>query len=324
MKQIELGPRSSYFALPDSERLLSEAADARTVRVSTSVKIGYVLLNRHLIGDEAPIVAVGGFMSDVTTPDRAWEGVNLAALQRPVLMLDMPGHGESTPHSPRQIIDLCVRRSADSQAEPLTEAVQKLLSPEDPIDYFGISHGALLSFKMAQQDPSDRVRTVFGIDLPAVKRRSTLGLQVGYMVLDNILGRKEYLKALADTPHEADFNRFKALFEAQDVVSAASFLRNNPGLFALNLFASINARPVALDAWLAILKEKSARLHVVTSADGSVSDPDAIARFIEQLPDDQRTRSSQTIVPGEDHNIGITHLMPRAAAWARDAFDSKI
>jgi pimeloyl-ACP methyl ester carboxylesterase len=322
MISLENIPRSPYADNPLPDRLLSEVSDVLSVEVARNVSIGYTLLNRHLIGDASPIVAIGGFMSDLTTPDRAYEGTQLATLQRPVMMLDMPGHGISTPHSSRQVIDLCIKRTADSQAGPLVEAVQQVLNPNDEIDYFGISHGSLLSLKSAEHDPGDRVRTVFGIDIPAVKRRLTLDVQASYMVKDGMKGRKKYLEALKGTEFEQDFEIFKEAFAEYAPERADSFMKNNFGLFVLNLFASINARPVAFDSWKKIMDTKKAKVSVVTSENGGISNPAAIATFIDHLPEDQQERSKQTVIEGEDHNIAIVHLMPRAAAWAKAAYDS--
>lgn len=276
-----------------------------------------------MIGEDRPIVAIGGFMSDVTTSDRAWEGVSLASLNRPILMIDMPGHGQSSPHSREQIIDLCFRRSSDKQAEPVTEAVQRLLDPNESIDYFGISHGGYLSLKATEQDPSNRVETVFGIDIPAVKRRCTVGLQIGYIVTDNVLGRKEYLKQLQGTDFEHDYEMFKAIHDTLGVKRADSFIKKNPGLFVLNLLSSVNARGGALASWKTIMDTKSASVRVVTSENGSISDPRSIGDFIKELPPEQRARSSQLVVTGEDHNIGIVHMMPRAADWAKAAYEQR-
>lgn len=320
MLRLDTLPRTNFFENPPNSEILDEISDLRSVDVSASIEIGYLMLNRHLLGEAPAIVSVGGFLSDLTTPDRAYEGVNLASLQRPVLMLDLPGHGISSPHSPKQITDLCIRRSADSQAKPLTEAVQKLLNTQDTIDYFGISHGALMSLIMTEQDPGDRVDTVFGIDLPAVKRRFTLGLQAGYIIADNLIGRRKYINELSGSGHEADYEQFKAIFESLGVEAAASFIKNNLGLFALNLFASINARPVALESWEKILNTKSADVRAITASRSSVSNADNINEFIESLSEDHRARSQQTIIEGEDHNIGIVYLMPRAVEWARLAY----
>lgn len=320
MLRVDTLKQSTFFDNALRNELVNEITDLRTVEITASTRIGYLLLNKHLLGEASPIVSVGGFMSDLTTPDRAWEGVNLASLQRPVLMLDMPGHGLSTPHNRKQITDLCISRSADSQAEPLVDAVQKLLNPEDEIDYFGVSHGGLLGLKMTEKDPGDRVITVFGLDIPAVKRRTTVGLQAGYLVSDNLIGRRKYLKALKGTSQEADYERFKREHELLGIKQAPSFVKNNPGLFILNLISSINASPVALDSWKNIMASKSSSVRITTSASGSVSDPKAIEEFINKLPQNHQLRSSQIIVDGEDHNIGIVHLMPRAVEWAQEAY----
>lgn len=315
-------PRSPYADNLPGETLLQEVSDVRAIEVAKNIDVGYTLLNRSLLGERAAIVAIGGFMSSLTTADRAWEGVQLAALERPILMLDLPGHGKSSPHSSRQIVDLCMRRSADSEAAPLVEAVQRVLGADDKVDYFGISHGSYMSMKSAELDPGDRVNTVFGIDLPAVKRRFTLGLQAGYIVADNIIGRKKYIEALKDTEFQHDFDAFKDAFDLNSPERAPSFIKSNTGLFILNLFASINARSGALDSWQRVMDNKSAKVSIITSENGHISDPEAIADFIGTLPADQQERSRQTVIHGEDHNIGITHLMPRAAAWAKEAYKS--
>jgi pimeloyl-ACP methyl ester carboxylesterase len=323
MVNLEAAPRSPYYNNPPSDDLLHETQDVRVVEVAKDVRVGYTLLNRRLIGEASAIVAVGAFMSDLTSPDRAYEGIQLATLERPILMLDLPGHGLSSPHSVRQVLDLCLRRSADSGAAPLVEATSTLLGSEDEIDYFGISHGSLISLKSAELDPVDRVKTVFGIDLPAVKKRLTLGLQAGYMITDGLIGRREYLKALEGTVFSEDYEDFKELFAPNAPERAGSFLRNDKKLFFLNLFSSINARPVALDSWSKIMNETSASISVITSENGSISDPEAIAAFILNLPDHFQERSHQTVIAGEDHNIGIVHLMPRVVAWAKAAYDAR-
>ncbi len=321
MFKPEFVPRSPYAEQLLDQRLMDEICEVMTVDVSDSKQIGYTLLNRRLIGEKQPIVAVGGFMSDLTTPDRAWEGIHLANLNRPVLMLDMPGHGLSSSHTFRQSYDLCIHRSADSQADSLTSAVQRLLAAEDRIDYFGISHGAFLSLKMTEQDPGDRVENVFGIDVTAVKKRSTIGMQLGYVVVDSIIGRKKYFEAFGNTAHNDDLEEFKNEFLELGVEKADNFVKNNPGLFLCNMIASVDARPVALESWARIMPEKSASIKVATAENSSVSDHRAIESFIGSLSLDHQERSHQTVVPGEDHNIGRSHLVPRSVKWAEQAYD---
>lgn len=302
--------------------LFDEIGDVRTVEVARGVDIGYTLLNKHLLGDSPAIVAIGGFMSSLTSADRAYEGVQLASLQRPVLMLDLPGHGKSSPHNKHQIIDLCIRRhqTADSQAAPLTEAVQRLLPPNDVLDMFGVSHGSLMAFIMTSQDPGDRINTVFGLDVPAVKKRLTLALQFGYIVKDNILGKRPYIAALKETTAQSDYETFKSLYESLKVPPANSLIRANTGLFFLNLFRSINATTVALDAWQQVMDTKSASINAVISEKGSVSDATVLLDFVASLPEEHRHRSSITVVPDENHNIGKTELLPRAVLWAEAAY----
>ena len=322
MANFENTPRSSYSNRLPNARLLAETEEVRTVAVTESKRVGYSLLNKHLLGEERPVVAVGGFMSDLTVPGRVWEGLHLASLARPILMLDLPGHGFSSPHTFRQTYDLCVRRSLESQAEPMTEAVQRLLESGEPIDYFGISHGGLVALKMTEQDPQDRVETVFGIDLPAVKRRWTLEMQFGYLVVDNLLGRRKYLQAPALGTQISDFEAFsRSYFARSENARPEKFIKNNPLLFLSNLFASVDARPIALEAWGRIMADKTAAVHVVTAEQSSVSDHGAIESFINSLNADARARSQQTVVPGENHNIGLAYLMPRSLEWARKAYE---
>ena len=323
MSNFETGPRKPYSDQSLNEHLLAEAQDVRTVHVSESKEVGYCLLNRNLLGEERPVVAVGGFMSDLTTPDRVWEGLHLASLARPVLMLDLPGHGLSSPHTFRQTYDLCVRRSLDSQVEPMTEAIQGLLEPGDPIDYFGISHGGLAALKMTEQDPQDRVGTVFGIDIPAVKKRWTLEMQFGYLVADNFLGRRRYLKKPEHGEQISDFQAFRRAYVARsESDQAESFIKNNPLLCLSNLFASVDARPVALEAWARIMADKTTAVHVVTAERSNVSKHAAISSFIASLAENARARSRQTVILGEDHNISSVYLMSRSVEWARKAYES--
>ncbi len=322
MIDLEAAPRSVHIDGRVPRQLAEELTDLRTVDVSTSQQIGYLLLNKHLLGEASAVVAIGAYMGDLTTDDRAWEGANLATLDRPILMIDMPGHGLSSPHTPAQTIDLCFRRSANMQVEPIVEAVQKVLpSDNDPIDYFGLSQGGYLALKATELDPGDRVNTVFGVEIPAVKTRSTIGLQIGYVAVDNLINRRRYLDQLEGTVFANDLDEFKEMRKELEVPRAKSFVRNNPGLFMLNLLASYNARPGALDAWQSILEtKKSTSVPITTSENGTVSDPDAIASFIEDLPTGQKQRSNQRILKGGDHNATITHLAPRAVEWAREAY----
>lgn len=313
-------PRSAYGDSMPPAQLLEEVADVRTVAVSPSVEIGYSLINRQLLGEEPAIISPGGFMSDITTPDRAYEAVQLASLGRPVMLVDMPGHGHSTPHSTKQIIDLQVRRDSTSQAAPVLEAVQRVLGETDQIDYFGNSHGGHLSLNMAALDPVDRVGTVFGIDIPAVRRRSTIGMQVGFVIIDGMIRRKEYLAALEGTDAQQDYEHFKEVYEAIGPERARSFVKQNPGLVFINLFSSGNASPLALKAWKSVMQNKSAHVAVVTSESGHVSSPEAIDTFIQSLLPEQQERSHQTVALGENHNLAMVHLMPRAVGWAAHAF----
>ena len=304
---------------PSEERWI-EAIDLKTVQVAPDFAVGYVLMNKSRLGEAPAIVAPGAFMSDLTTPSRAYEATQLAALGRPVLLLDLPGHGLSTPHTAAMTDDLCGARSADSQAAPLLDAVQRLLPAQEPFDVAAVSHGALMGLKIAEMHPDGLAGTVYGVELPAVKRRSTLGLQVGYMVLDNMIGRKQVLKELESRGLDADFNSFAAQHDNLDVQRAASFVRQNPGLFLRILITSINARPVALDAWQKLMDTTDTHVEVATGSKTHVSDPEAIAAFIDHLPVNQQLRSRQLIFAGEDHNAGIVHLMPRVVAGAQAAF----
>lgn len=320
MTRLKPQIEAKNLPLPASERLMSEVGDIKTARVSASQKIGYTLLNRQLLGEVAPVVAPGSFMSDLTTPSRAYEGLALASLGRPVMMVDMPGHGLSSRHNPRQTYDLCFKRSLKQQVSPLVEAVLSVLSPEDQIDYFGISYGSLLALEMTRDDPNDRVDCVFGVDLPAVKKRWSLGLQLGYLLIDGRIGRRFYNDQLFGGLVADSFDNFSDDFNRLGVEPASSFIRNNPTLNGLSMLMSPGARPLALDCWQEIMDQKSTSVEVVTAELSSVSDYQAIDIFINSMMSEHQRRSRQTVVYGEDHNIGMAPLIPRAVDWARQAY----
>lgn len=309
-----------FKPLKMDSQLEFEISDIRTVNVSTSQEIGYTLLNRELLGDVSPIVAPGSFMSDLTTVSRAYEGVSLASLDRPVLMIDILGHGHSSPHNLQQIYDLCFNRSIEKQATPLLETVLAVLSDNDPIDYFGISYAGLLSLEMARNDPGDRVNNVFGLDIPAVKKRWSLGVQLGYILLDGQIGRNQYKKYLKNSPAFINFDNFSDDFNCLEIEQASSFIKNNPSLAGLNMLMSISARPVAFDIWSEIMEQKSASVDIVTAELSRVSDYQEIELFIDSLVAEYQSRCYQTVIHGEDHNIGMAHLIPRAVNWASQAY----
>lgn len=304
--------------LPPSP-LIDELTDLRQHVMAGGVAIGYMLLNRRI--DAKPIVAINGFMSDLASSDGAYFGSNLAALERPVLMLELPGHGRSTPHTSRQIIDLCFRQNANSQAEPLVETVDHIFSGPDQFDMVGISHGALMAVKIAELDPAARARRLLGIDLPAVRNRNTLELQVSYMVLESIIGKRRSTDAMRRTGLMEDFEVFKKTYEALGVQRSLPFYRKNPGLFFLNLFRSINASDEGLKSLRAVLANTYTEVELKTSEKGRISNPANIAKFITELPPEQARRVHQEIILGEDHNLGRTELLPRVAAWSKQFFD---
>ena len=94
MNTTSFGPKS-LAEMPVEATLMDEVTDVRQMNVSNGHSIGYTLLNKHMIGEVPPIVSIGGFTGDLTTPDRAWEGVQLATLERPVMQLDLPGDRKS-------------------------------------------------------------------------------------------------------------------------------------------------------------------------------------------------------------------------------------
>lgn len=322
MNHLDFGPANLAPTVLPPRQLARELTDVRAWPVSGSAEVGYTLLNQHRYGEEPAIVSVGGFMSSLTSADRAWEGVQLAALDRPVLMLDLPGHGLSAKNSARQIIDLCFRRDGSSQATPLTDAMLQILG-EDPVDLFGNSHGGLMTLHMGAQAPDGTVRSIFNIDTPAMQQQATLRLQAGYLVKDGMRGRKTYLEALSGSEHEANLEAFKKFFDSKTVPDTRSFARNNMGLMLLNLVSSVNASPGAFLPLWQIMNNTSTHVRLITSEKGSVSAPQAIQSYIESLPEAQQHRISQEVITDEDHNVGIVHLMPRAVAWARDFYNKQ-
>lgn len=67
-------PGSRYDGGVPSAIFFQEVTTIRRVEVAKEVYVGYVLLNQHLLGTSSPVVAPGGFMSDITQPQRAYEG----------------------------------------------------------------------------------------------------------------------------------------------------------------------------------------------------------------------------------------------------------
>lgn len=236
------------------------------------------------------------------------------------MLLDMPGHGVSTPHNSRQAYDLCIKRDANSSAEPMVDAVQKVLGTEEPLMYFGISHGGHLALKMAELDPTDRVTAICGVDISGVMTMPTLKLQFGYGVMECIIGRKQYLKRLAGSPAETDYMKFKNAHDTFVHTRSKNFASNNKALFLLNLFSSINASPSAINAWRNIMANKSATVDVVTGGHSHVSSASHIQQFIDSLSPAERTRSRQTVLAKENHNMCMAYLLPRAVSWAEEAY----
>lgn len=318
MIRPETLPQSPYGSSHYPHQLLEEAGNFRPLNVSPTTTIGYTILNEHLMREVSPVVSIGGIASDIL-PDRAYEGAQLAALCRPIIMLDMPGQGLSTAHKRRQIFDLTIKRDTASQAAPLVDAVQKLAG-SDPVDFFGISHGGHLALKCTELSNGDLVSNVLAIDLPAVQRRFTVPLQIGYMFIDGYLGKRKYLESLQGSELEEDFNRFKEEFLALHEERGSVLFKNNPGLMALNFFMSANARAGSLRSWQRILDRKSTYVTVVTGEKSSITNPHAINEFIAEQSPAGQARSRQIVIEGEDHNIGLIHLMPRAVAWAKAAY----
>ncbi len=319
MLDINTLTRSPYMdSLPNRE-VMKELHDIRLVNVGKSASVGFCLLNKHMIGKAIPIVAIGGFLGSLGTPDRAWEGAQLATLKRPVLMLDLPGHGLSTKHSFRQGLDLTFRRKPDSQAAPLSKAINLLIGPGLRFDLFGISHGALMAVVIANQDKNDRVGVIFGIDLPAVKKRRSLGLAFA-MAKDGVVGMNAYKKTLENTHYQDDYEKFTKAYQRTYRPKLRHPVKNNPLLFTANIFASVNARESGLEFLKSTIKNKQCNRRLVTSANSSVSNYRPIEKFIKSLDQKDQRRCSRLVIQCEDHNIGTSYVMPRAVAWAKEAY----
>jgi hypothetical protein len=135
---------------------VKELKDVRSHRTKSGISIGYLLLNKNLLEDETKpaIVAIGASLSDITMPERAWEGVQLASLGMPVLLLDVQDHGVSSTHTNKQIIDLVLHRNISSHATPLIKTKNALLGSR-PLHYFGLSHGAHVALKMIEAENTE-------------------------------------------------------------------------------------------------------------------------------------------------------------------------
>ena len=167
---------------------------------------------------------------------------------------------------------------------------------------------------------SGRVGTIFGVDIPATKKQSTLKVQYGYLVNDNWLGAKKFNKILENSGYQSDFSEFKEAFEPHSNHDLDQFHINDPRSAALNMISSVNASSGALDAWQEVMDLTTASVYARIAEMSSVSSAESIQKFIETLPPEQRSRSHIAVVPGEDHNIGNVKLMKRNTDWAHEAF----
>jgi len=303
--------------------LVNELKDIRSYETKAGISIGYLLLNEDLLEDKTKpaIVAFGASLSDITMPDRAWEGVQLAFLEMPVLLLDIQGHGISSKHNKQQIIDLVLKRRITSHVLPLAETKNALLG-DRPLHYLGSSHGAHIAIKLIEIEESKNVISALLIDLPAVKNRLTVALQAG-LFYDNTIGRIRYLRALKHTTAYAQYNAFKKIHKSWRVPAAKSFVRNDTLLFILNLFSSVNSTSHALTSWNNInMSNKKTVVTAYTAEKGHISDWSSINNMLRETKATENGLGFQHIVTTEDHNISLHILMPRVAGWLQNNTDT--
>lgn len=305
---------ASLQDMPLTDQLSYELGQAHQYNVTQSQAIGYTLLNRHMLGEVAPIIEIGGFMSEITSSSRQWAGIQLATLERPVLQIDLPGHGTSSPVSARQGFDWVMKRSADSQVAPIIETISALL-PDEGRDYFGYSQGALYSLISAGALEGSAASNVLAVDVPGTDKRITAALQINYIFRDGRSGKAQFLKEAKVRGIIGSFEEFEDNDYVKPSTPSTPFFKNNPGIVALNLFASANARPIALPAIDTLTRIEHSQTLILTGSRSSVSSAEAIQEHIDSLTPEQQDRIQQRVIEG-DHNITDVRMMPWLAQQA--------
>ncbi|MFT4532095.1 MAG: pimeloyl-ACP methyl ester carboxylesterase [Candidatus Saccharimonadales bacterium] len=296
-----------------------EVAQQNIIELPSGVKLGYIMLNADALNGAMPIVSVNAVLTDITAPERAYDGVLLAETGRPVLLIDFQGHGIGSRMSRKQVIDLCWHRDITSHVAPVLEAVDILVGKGEKRDYFGVSQGGAIVLKMAAMDKSDSVNKVVGIEVPATSRRNTLAVQGEYILRDSVWGGWRYSRQMKDTEKQTQYEEFRKEHAKLGIKRADSYIKQDK-LFALwNLAMSINARPHAAKSLRETIANSNALVSLITGSNSHVSSSSAIAQLIEDFDEDYTDRFKQTIVQG-DHNIGRAERMPEHIAAAHQFF----
>ena len=314
MHYPEFGPPTLF---PDGVEagMMEQLTNVRTIDVSDGQKIGYLSVNAHLEGP--PFVYINGFYGDLTMPDSAWVAAHASTLGMPVHMLDLPGHGISTPMTTEMAIDLCVRlnQTPVSQAQPLAEATHQIVGNQD---YFigGVSHGSFMAVEVARM--LGGAKMVLAHDMPAQEHVNSIGLYSRYLFVDSGVRRNALEKVFNATGYNDAFEQFKAEHGEYEVPESKPFHVYNPGTLILNILRSIDSTPAGLRSLgQLLLGRPETSVDIRAAVNSGISSVTNTEKFLDLLPDELSARVNHTVVPG-DHNITHTVMMPTYFDYLRD------
>lgn len=322
-----------FFEGERQEIALREAAETITLTGDEGQKFSGLYFNRDFASNLA-IVRLGGMMEDVGSIDLRYTGYQIAAAnpENPVIMINLPAHGDSDPLTHNQRREILKNRSLIRLANSQAMAVRSVVSTEtDMTIAVGQSAGGRLApdFVIRAAQLGLEPKGLLGISLVGLDKRPSVATSLTFIV-DGYLAQRNYHqnannqkldRGLADFREQMARSGFR--YTHNTLVNDHRIFRRDPSYIGFLLANS----PLSDDGGFMAIESAmdfNPRLQAafVSGALDKVTRWRKIESQTLRLTNLYPERLSWDVWPNDGHSMGIGPQQPRFAACVRAVIES--
>jgi hypothetical protein len=311
---------------------LREAAEAIVMTGEDGQKLSGLHFNRDFAGNPA-IVKLGGMFIDADNMEQRYAGYQLAVAnpENPVIMMNIPAHGESDPLTPAQRKQIIGDRQVSLVAGSQAVAAMSRLEGTGEVITTGQSAGGRLApdFTVKAGEMGLKPVALVGFEPAGLDKRPSLVTATAFFV-DGFLAQRNYHEGTNNLRLDLGVERFKedmaatGFHDSHDAfASGVGIFEKDPSYIAFLLANSplsdgggFEAIERAMDA------NPDMQAAFVSGGLDKVTRWRKIAPRVQQLTDAYEGRMSWNVWPYDGHSMGIGAQQPRFAAAVRSVMES--
>jgi hypothetical protein len=320
------------FGFNDPERhanAMREVSEVITLTGDNEQRFSGLYVNRDF--SSAPLIAEPSQMFASCKSDE----VKYIALQQaaanpehPILIWDMPSHGDSYNLTPEQRRQIYIDREMGLLAHSQATAIRNHSSGFNKLILTGKSLGARIIPDLAIEASQFDIETqmIIGFEMVGLEERLSASVGAAFLITEAIKSRKNYTNnprySQLFKAYEDGFKKDLRKYSPEDNYKMISVYENDPSLLLFLLARS----PLAADTGQkslekALDKDQNLQVSLVFGGLSSVCRLRKIQPVVDAIKRDFPDRFNYDIWPNDSHGMSLAPLQPQISKYTKKCLD---